>query len=146
LAAYAALRDSIVKTLDKTLAAFVASGVAAVDSAIASMVPRRWRTLPPPPANATMGSTDDPWCAAPSPESAPPPESARSSPRAAGDEIDEADDDRICVICQDARRTHIIFPCNHYALCEVCAQSWQTGRLPCPICRSDVTAVKRVFT
>ena len=146
LAAYAALCDSIVKTLDKTLAAFVASGVAAVDSAIASMVPRRWRTLPPPPANATMGSTDDPWCAAPSPESAPPPESARSSPRAAGDEIDEADDDRICVICQDARRTHIIFPCNHYALCEVCAQSWQTGRLPCPICRSDVTAVKRVFT
>ena len=146
LAAYAALCDSIVKTLDKTLAAFVASGVAAADSAIASMVPRRWRTLPPPPANATMGSTDDPWCAAPSPESAPPPESARSSPRAAGDEIDEADDDRICVICQDARRTHIIFPCNHYALCEVCAQSWQTGRLPCPICRSDVTAVKRVFT
>jgi hypothetical protein len=46
-----------------------------------------------------------------------------------------------CVVCCDAAKNILFEPCNHLVACEACAKSITK----CPICRSLLTAKKKVF-
>lgn len=49
-----------------------------------------------------------------------------------------------CVICMDAKTTHLIAPCGHKCVCAECAmQIDQTNR--CPICMRDIVMIVPVF-
>lgn len=52
------------------------------------------------------------------------------------------DEAKLCVVCMDATRTHLIAPCGHKCLCESCSTTFGTM---CPICRTDAMLVCRVF-
>lgn len=56
----------------------------------------------------------------------------------------EADDDaELCIICMDNERTHILLPCCHYTHCRECAATVGSS---CPVCRTDITEVREVFS
>lgn len=46
-----------------------------------------------------------------------------------------------CTICLDAGKDTMVLPCKHYAFCERCARASTL----CPICRTPITGVSRVF-
>lgn len=46
-----------------------------------------------------------------------------------------------CVVCTDKPSTHIVVPCMHLCLCEDHAKGFEE----CPICRTKVNSVQRVF-
>jgi hypothetical protein len=47
-----------------------------------------------------------------------------------------------CRICMERRTTHIAIPCGHYAYCGVCAQKFNDGREPCPVCRKPAQFIR----
>ena len=47
-----------------------------------------------------------------------------------------------CAICQFEPRSHLIKPCNHLCLCEICAREIRDH---CPICRQRIQLIERVF-
>ena len=55
------------------------------------------------------------------------------------------EDDKLCVICLDADKTHVCVPCGHRCLCTACAVDNKPSK--CPVCRADVAVVwnGRVF-
>ena len=44
----------------------------------------------------------------------------------------------LCVICQDAQKTILLRPCNHYCLCGNCASNVTAVRR-CPLCNTTIT-------
>lgn len=55
--------------------------------------------------------------------------------------LDEADR---CVICMDATKTHIVYPCYHMCVCQECADFIQPDT-PCPVCRTPCKETNKVF-
>jgi hypothetical protein len=52
----------------------------------------------------------------------------------------------LCVVCMDAPKQHIIFPCGHQCVCEACAQQLTQATAPtCPVCRALIQATTRVY-
>jgi hypothetical protein len=47
-----------------------------------------------------------------------------------------------CVICLTGARTHVLIPCGHKLFCGPCSASLQKV---CPICRTDIQSVLKVF-
>ena len=80
-------------------------------------------------------------------------ESAVDGSSSSGGVVD--DDSALCVVCLDAPKTHLLLPCGHKCVCSGCAldyakpaaDGWQrVGRaLCCPICRSEVSNVAKVW-
>ncbi|EQC38876.1 hypothetical protein SDRG_03834 [Saprolegnia diclina VS20] len=56
----------------------------------------------------------------------------------------EANND--CVICMDQPRAAVVVPCGHLAGCYPCLQEHQRKATGCPICRTPIATVVRVFT
>ena len=60
---------------------------------------------------------------------------------------------KLCVICLDAPKTHLLLPCGHKCVCAGCApdfasndDGWKrVGTPQCPICRGSVPWVARVW-
>lgn len=52
-----------------------------------------------------------------------------------------ADDERLCVVCHDNERTHLVAPCGHKAYCRECIEHCNE----CALCRAKVTLRIRVF-
>jgi hypothetical protein len=52
-----------------------------------------------------------------------------------------------CCICMDSPAIHLISPCRHLCLCGPCGEQLQAARGggACPICRSNIASVDRVF-
>ena len=50
-----------------------------------------------------------------------------------------------CSICLTNPVDTALRPCFHASFCEECAGAISTRRLPCPICRGQVTGVQRVY-
>ena len=53
-----------------------------------------------------------------------------------------------CVVCLDARPTHVLVPCGHKVMCSSCAAKLDAGRAAsrrCPICRATIEHITRVW-
>ena len=50
-----------------------------------------------------------------------------------------------CVICMDAPKNGLFAPCGHRCACISCCEQIQQGDGICPICRSPIASVVRVF-
>eukprot|EP00435_Cladocopium_sp_Y103_P026367 s2607_g6.t1 len=50
-----------------------------------------------------------------------------------------------CCVCMDQRKDSVITPCGHRAVCIVCANVLKGRGRQCPVCRSPITGVVRVF-
>ena len=60
----------------------------------------------------------------------------------------EAELQKECVVCMDARRTHLFLPCGHLCVCEKCSimiMCGEEGNKVCPICQLEVEKVNRVW-
>ena len=52
---------------------------------------------------------------------------------------------RLCAICLDVEVDAALTPCFHAAFCAGCARSVVKARQPCPLCRTEVTNVQKLF-
>ncbi len=52
-----------------------------------------------------------------------------------------------CVICMDAPRNTVFYPCGHQCLCEPCGQRFkkEARHQVCPICRNRVKDIIKVY-
>ena len=56
------------------------------------------------------------------------------------------DEEKLCVLCLDAPKDHIIIPCGHQCVCRACAEKLKKARSPlCPFCRTPIHATCKVF-
>ncbi|XP_067004604.1 uncharacterized protein [Anabrus simplex] len=51
----------------------------------------------------------------------------------------------LCIVCQDAEKCVVIFPCRHVCLCKPCCIIIQRGPCECPICRAPMRSTMSVF-
>ena len=51
----------------------------------------------------------------------------------------------ICIICYNAHRRCVIFPCRHLCSCLECGKKLETEQPMCPICRGDIDKLAEVF-
>ena len=55
--------------------------------------------------------------------------------------------DLLCIVCADAPRSALFWPCRHFSTCGDCAQSSMvTTRNKCPVCRVEVEHIVKIFT
>ncbi|CAJ1417445.1 unnamed protein product [Effrenium voratum] len=51
----------------------------------------------------------------------------------------------LCCVCMDKRKDTVITPCGHRAVCFTCAGELKARSRKCPVCRSAIGGVVRVF-
>mmetsp|Transcript_75527 Transcript_75527/g.225148 ORF Transcript_75527/g.225148 Transcript_75527/m.225148 type:complete len:245 (-) Transcript_75527:96-830(-) len=51
----------------------------------------------------------------------------------------------LCCICMERRKDAVFTPCGHRATCCSCGDKLQARSRRCPVCRSDISNVQRVF-
>eukprot|EP00277_Geminigera_cryophila_P028781 CAMPEP_0179472912 /NCGR_PEP_ID=MMETSP0799-20121207/52799_1 /TAXON_ID=46947 /ORGANISM="Geminigera cryophila, Strain CCMP2564" /LENGTH=471 /DNA_ID=CAMNT_0021281311 /DNA_START=159 /DNA_END=1575 /DNA_ORIENTATION=+ len=51
------------------------------------------------------------------------------------------EEERECVVCLVEARSHLLRPCGHVCVCEMCSQSVEE----CPLCRAPITEAIRAF-
>lgn len=44
----------------------------------------------------------------------------------------------ICIICCENKVSHILYDCNHFVLCGLCADKLYSDDPKCPICRKEI--------
>lgn len=76
--------------------------------------------------------------AAPAPVIIQQPQQATPAAASAPDPVQPKEKDKSCVICLDAKKTHVAKECGHKACCEACTKNLTT----CPICRAPTTWIK----
>jgi hypothetical protein len=54
------------------------------------------------------------------------------------------EDANTCVVCQEAARTHICYPCGHLCMCAGCATSPLAPKT-CPCCRTEIVNFTKVY-
>lgn len=58
----------------------------------------------------------------------------------------KADNEALCcIVCMDSKRCTIFMPCQHIASCKLCSETLMKNGGDCPVCRSKIRAVNRVF-
>ena len=55
------------------------------------------------------------------------------------------DDDEVCVVCLDNKKTHAFNPCGHMCVCKTCADIIIQGDSNCPMCRISVTNSLKIY-
>lgn len=53
------------------------------------------------------------------------------------------EENALCCICRDSPKTMLLFPCRHLCVCECCSDN--RALVSCPVCRSEITEILRVF-
>jgi len=59
------------------------------------------------------------------------------------DEPERLQQNKECVICFDAKKTHALIPCGHKCVCETCAT--ESSLTLCPLCKQSYNMVIRIF-
>lgn len=59
------------------------------------------------------------------------------------------DDNRSCVICMENTKCCLLNPCMHLCLCISCSRSQENdiklGKFSCPVCRTSVKFINKIF-
>lgn len=55
------------------------------------------------------------------------------------------DDGSLCVVCVDVPANHVIIPCGHVCLCDICSKHSNSSMSLCPICRTPAERIMQVF-
>ena len=50
-----------------------------------------------------------------------------------------------CAVCM-GHKDHILIPCGHVCVCEQCANSIMASSKQCPVCRSTVMHICKVYS
>ena len=58
---------------------------------------------------------------------------------------DEAEDDRLCIVCCEHKKEYAVQPCGHLCLCAKCPVLIKEGTKSCPICRKTAVSFQRIF-
>jgi hypothetical protein len=69
---------------------------------------------------------------------------SRTSPKKKPTTHDDTDSN-LCIICQDARKSVVLFPCRHLCLCAACSDNLSRYRRECPLCRTPIFRQINVF-
>lgn len=57
-----------------------------------------------------------------------------------------AEEEHLCVVCEDAKKEVMLMPCNHMCLCKTCANRCLFKTIKeCPMCRAKIEDSKEVF-
>jgi hypothetical protein len=83
---------------------------------------------------------ENPSAVAAEPEAAAPAAAAAPAPQ-----VRVVDRRGLCVACVTAPADFLAAPCGHQCCCEECFQHIQRGDRRCPICRSTIQSIVRVF-
>ena len=62
-----------------------------------------------------------------------------------GDRPTSSDGAPLCAVCLDRPVNTALTPCFHAGFCNGCAVTISFNRYPCPICRSPVTGMQRIY-
>jgi hypothetical protein len=55
-------------------------------------------------------------------------------------------DERLCILCEDAKKVVVLLPCKHMTLCTKCASTVLFKTLhECPICRVQIKDSMEVY-
>jgi len=58
----------------------------------------------------------------------------------------QAEEERLCVVCDDAKKQVILLPCQHMCLCKNCADTCLFKTMKeCPMCRAEIKDSMVVF-
>ena len=57
----------------------------------------------------------------------------------------ENDDEEVCVVCLDNKKTHAFNPCGHMCVCKTCADIIIQSDSNCPMCRISVTNSLKIY-
>lgn len=57
----------------------------------------------------------------------------------------EVADAESCVICMDAKITHLFAPCGHFCVCESCCKRVSDDKQKCPMCNAAVAMGLKLF-
>ena len=56
------------------------------------------------------------------------------------------EDERLCIVCEDAKKEVILLPCKHMCLCKKCASTCLFKTLhECPMCRAMIGDSMEVY-
>ena len=69
-------------------------------------------------------------------------ETKEAKQEATRDETKSIDEDT-CIACLDREKTHVLVPCGHQCICEICAPQLKNG--DCPICRKKIEQIIKVY-
>eukprot|EP01083_Nonionella_stella_P055009 145203_1 len=61
------------------------------------------------------------------------------------DDDDDDDDSKLCIVCLDGERNHVLIPCGHICVCNQCKDEYLKDA-ECPLCRTKVKMVVKTFT
>lgn len=56
----------------------------------------------------------------------------------------EEKDERVCVVCQEERKSVLLMPCRHLCCCRTCSRRPELTR--CPLCRNNITQKIDVYS
>merc|ERR1712070_395031 len=51
----------------------------------------------------------------------------------------------VCCVCMNAKKDAVLTPCGHKAMCLSCGEQLKARGRQCPLCRSNISGVVRVF-
>jgi len=68
-------------------------------------------------------------------------ETLNAANRALKKELQKVEEGVECKVCYEDRIDTVVFPCSHQALCSKCT----VGMKFCPICRTQITEIIKVF-
>lgn len=96
---------------------------------------------PHPQPQPAQGAVD------PTPPQQPAEAPAEAEEAGAGEDEDEEEEDggNECIVCFDAAKDALLYPCGHVALCQPCGNRIKEERGGCPICRAPIVGVVKMF-
>lgn len=60
-------------------------------------------------------------------------------------QLEQEQESKLCIVCQDRNKCVIILPCRHLCLCMECCSIIQREHRSCPVCRQNVGRTMKVY-
>ena len=52
-----------------------------------------------------------------------------------------------CCVCLSFKKTNVIYPCGHHALCNYCAQEFKQKKVTkCPLCQGPIRDIIKIYS